>query len=711
MAIIRQSNTVELDVGWTAANGDTWIAQTFTTINAYTLTSLKIFGWRDGTPGTVTVSIRAVDGAGEPLLPELSTGTFDADAAVGTTFATAAWASVTMTAVDLTADTQYAIVVRALTGDGGNQFKWEENSGEYAGGSRYRSWTAGIADSWAGLAGAAYDFGFVTYSSGVVDLNQKVKKQIVCASLGEMWYGTTAEALTQLAASVGDIDAETYPLSIFELYEKVFIANGPNLKVMDFGNHKLQTDDIKDTVAGATSYPLHGTTITGAGGAKMVVDYITALDDGAYIYGKKINSTAFIAGELVSGTNSDDTTVKFDIKAGTTEVAPTTPHWYNWTVYGGSTAFGVMPTYAVLGCNYRGRASLSGNQGKEHQWYHSRQKNPWDWLYGKNDAQSAVAGNDADAGEIGDVVISQIPYKDDFEIFGCANTLWVMAGDAAEGGTINELDLTTGMLGSEASCWDNADNLYIMSTKGLLLIPPGFGTPVSLTEEIYPDFVKDLAYDPSLHRLTMEFDRLRNGILIAKTTTATGGNSCWWYSLRTGGLFPESYPTQCGPFSLFWYEAMDPDYRGLLFGCNDGYTRYHDDSSIDDNIGATDEAVTSYVTLGPIKLGGENREGKITSMVGVTTGGSSGGSENDSSDVAYKIFVDRTADGILEKLSADSAPTVTGTISAPGRPRGSKKKQPIKGVWAGIRLENSTLAETWGFDTLILGVKDAGRIK
>jgi len=690
----------------TGDNGDQVIndatdamAQTFTPSASHTITSVRLKllrGGATGTPGTVTVTIHATSG-GEPTGAALATGTIDGD-----TFALSpgSFQTITFTAgANLTVNTKYAIKITCVGASSVSTVHWRvDSTGTYTGGNQLYS-TDGT--TWTPTTG--YDYMFEErgdpWFSALPSMGQKVNKQLVAASQFEIWYGTTSEVMTQLAASVGDIDGETYPLKLFELYGKVFVANGPNLKVADFTNIKITTTDI------GSHPPDFGTVLTATGGAKMVVDYITSLTGACTIYGKRTTSATF-GSEGVTGTDDDENAISF---TGTAEVAP--PHWYDWTVYGNSATFGVMPSYAGYGCNYRGRAHLTADEAYPHQWYESRQRNPWNWLYGQNDAQSAVRGGDADAGEIGGTVIVSIPYKDDFIIHACADSLWYLSGDAAEGGSINELDLTTGILGDRAFCWDKVENLYMITTRGITRIPSGFGRPEFITEEIYPDFIKDLAYDPTLHRITMGYHRTKNIIKISKTTLADGSNSCWVYDLMNEGLFPETYPEECGAYSMFWYEAKDPDYRTLLHGCFDGFIRYEDDSSIDDNIGASTEAINSYVAFGPSVLGSEGREGMIHSLNVVTTGDDGSGSSADSNDITYKIFVGRSADSVIKNLIANSGQKVSGTITSPGRPHGSMKKRKVRGIFGAIRLHNSTAGQTWGFENLSLNTIQKGRIK
>lgn len=524
---------------------------------------------------------------------------------------------------------------------------------------------------------------------------------LVTIANNEVWYESTAGTMTEITDANGDLDVSK-PIDIVEAYEKAFIANDTNLKVADFGNIKITTANL------GANPPDFNTVLTGGtSGAKMVVDYITTLTSACVLYGKSTTTATFQNSETVTGTDDDSNAISF-----TTSAAEASgPHWYTWTTFGNDSSYGVMPSQATIVSNYQGRLELKGDKYYPHQWYQSRQRNPWDWNYVSNDAQSPVRGNDADAGEIGDIIVAGISYKDDFMIHACANNIWYLAGNAAEGGTINELSLTAGILGKKAWCWDKRDDLYIMGTTGLLRIPRDFGTPENLTETTYPDFIKDLAFNSSIHAITMGYDRNRDGILISKTTLATGANSCWWYDFKTKGLFPETYPAACGFYTQFWYESIDPAYTGLLFGCTDGYIRIADEDAEDDDIGLTDTAISSYVTFGPLKLASESREGIIYSLVGFTAGGGSGGTEADSDDITYKIFSGRSAGDVAEKIEANVNPRVSGILQAPGRPLGRAKKRKVRGAYAGIRLENTTAAETMSIDRLIVNTQEKGKIK
>ncbi len=533
-----------------------------------------------------------------------------------------------------------------------------------------------------------------------------IKKRLIAIGSDEFWYedlDVGAGEWKELTAADSDIDT-TKQIWAFEAFGKVFVVNGTNRKVADFINVKIATTDI------GTNPPDFGNVLTEAtSGAKMIVDYVTSItpDAACTIYGRRITTATFVGSKDISGTDDDGNSISFQASAAETAG----PHWYDWTVYGQSDTYGTMPDQLTLGCLWNGRPVVSGNEDDSNQWYMFRQGNPWDLNYIANDQQAPISGEDAEPGKVGDVIVALIPYSKDYFVFGCANTLWYIVGNPAANGALLSLDDTGGILDSQAWCKDKEDNLYVLATTGLLKIPKGFGQPQNLLEFSYPDFIKDLDFDGSLHRAILGFDRNRNGIKIIKTTLSTGANSCWWYDLRTGGLFPESYPNQCGPYCLFDYAATDAGYSGLMHGCKDGYVREELDAAKDDDIGATDQAIDSYVTFGPLSMAGENREGKITSIVGITTGGGSGGTITDSNDITYKAWSGLSADYIVEKLAANTSPNIAGTISAPGRGRGAKHRKTIRGAYAGIRIGNNTAAQIWGLEKLIIEGLEKGRIK
>lgn len=138
-----------------------WTAQTFLTTLAYRLEVVKILVKRAGSPGTVTVSIRATAG-GVPTGADLVSVTFDGDAL--TTDAGGELKSLSLQ-YDLANATTYAIVMRAPSGSGANYLGVLHNQANPLADAAFlqdnTSGTAGWVD---GLANC--DMGFQTWSYG-----------------------------------------------------------------------------------------------------------------------------------------------------------------------------------------------------------------------------------------------------------------------------------------------------------------------------------------------------------------------------------------------------------------------------------------------------------------------------------------------------------------------------------------------------------------
>jgi hypothetical protein len=682
--------------------------QTFTSAAGFTIASAAFKLYKTGNgAGNITLTLYAADGSHHPTGAALATSAV-VNSGAFTTNASGAWVVFTFgTTYACAAATEYCLVLTAPDGDASNlvQCLYDAAGATYTGGGRLYSSDGGASYTW--YSGA--DMGFRTYGtsalgSGTAPADKTYSKELVAFADNEVWREAVAGTMSEVTDARGDIDTSE-PLSAVAAFQKVFIVNGTNFKVLDLVNTKITTNDIS---SGANLPPGFGTKLTGGtSGAEMIVDYIDVINGAGSIYGKRTTAATFSSGETVTGTNATGTPYAGAVSLVTSAAEVSAPHWYTWTVYGGDAAnYGTMPDKAYNVCRYRGRLQITADPNLPHQWYQTRQKNPFDFLFVAGDAQSPVAGNDTDCGEVGDIVRVGIPYHDDYLIYGCANELWYLSGDAAFGGELNILDENSGILGDRAWCWDGDKRLYLLCTSGLLRIPVGFQSIENLTAALWPNWVKDLAFDSSLHRIVLAFNPEDHGIHIFKTVLATGVSATWWYDLRTEGLFPDSIPDTMGVYCAQYYQTASPSYRKLLFGCADGYIRFMDPSTHNDD----STAIDSYVGFAPLRLSTHPRkDGKLTNVDIVTGGGGSGGTETDSSDVYCQIHVARTAAEIKEKLDAGTTPKMTKTFSAPGHNKGNLDRRSVRGQWSGIKLGNSTAAQSWSMERLIIDTKEVGR--
>jgi hypothetical protein len=496
-----------------------------------------------------------------------------------------------------------------------------------------------------------------------------------------------AGTFIELTAARDDINTADQ-LMVFEAYGKVFIVNGDKLKVADFQNTKIITTNV------GTNPPDRGNILTAGTGGQMVVDYITSNTPSAActIYGYRITAALFSAG-AVTGTDDDGNAISFTTSGG--ETAP--PHWYNWTVYGGDTTnYGTMPAKAYVGCLSGGRCILSGNPNYPHQAPTSAAGNPWDWNIYRTTADRATVIGSGGSGQIGDVVRALIPARDGQLIIGCANSMHIMIDNPAYGGQMVDIN-GTGIFGHTSWCFDGNGNLYFWGTGGIYRLAKGSAQVENITAANLPNLIVDTGADPSTHRILMGHDAVRSGIKICITLLADGTSTNYWLDLQTGGMFLDTHASTHGVYSIFQYDANDPDYKALLLGCADGYVRAHSDAATNDD----STAIDSYVCFGPIPLAEDGRDGSLEAVDMILAGGASGGL-TDSNNATVQLWSEDVAETLIEKLNTGTNPKLAMTFAGPGRARGAKRRRGIRGAFAGIKVGNSTVGETWGMEKIIL---------
>lgn len=320
------------DNGFGHVHSDLWRGQTFTVADAHEVDQVDLYLAKVLAPtGTLTVGIYETS-ADKPVT-DGETALAEGTLAVTSIAAGPAWATITFgTPYALTPGTKYAIVAHGVTGDAANYIAWrlDTTTPTYSGGNTVYSTTAGV--TW--INQPAHDQLFRGYGdfsvAGATPVDRTYTKKLIAIGNNEVWQEISADPMEmeEIAAAKNEIDV-TDVLNVATAFQKIFIVNGTNLKVLDFVNTKIVTADINP--AAADGPPDFGSIITGASGAKMIVDYITAIDGACTIYGKRTTATTFVAGENVTGTNATTSpyygtagAIDFDMTA-VAEVAP--EHW------------------------------------------------------------------------------------------------------------------------------------------------------------------------------------------------------------------------------------------------------------------------------------------------------------------------------------------------------------------------------------------------
>ncbi|MFH1567924.1 MAG: hypothetical protein ABIL09_07970 [Gemmatimonadota bacterium] len=299
---------------------------------------------------------------------------------------------------------------------------------------------------------------------------------------------------------------------------------------------------------------------------------------------------------------------------------------------------GQIPSGCPMVATWRDRLVLAGGIVGPHVWYMARQGDPLDWDYGADadDGGRAVGGTDSDAGQVGEPITSLMPHSDDYLLMGGANSQWLMRGDPATGGQIDNLSRVAGTLGAAAWCLGPNGELVTLTKDGLYMFPPGGSAyPVSVSREKLPVELRDI--NPAHYTVSMAYDMRDRGVHLFLTPADAKGNLHWWLDWSGKTFWPLSLQGNHEPTAVYRYDAQGGEDSLVLLGGRDGYIRAFGDEN------ETDEGyeVESWVKIGPIRMGGDDiSDGLLMELIG-TLALESGG-------VDWRVLAAPTASGCVE---------------------------------------------------------------
>jgi len=307
------------------------------------------------------------------------------------------------------------------------------------------------------------DFTFTSTAS-----QSRRKYRIIAISGGDVFSGVpwgnlhAAVSGTNALVTSGPIDAQTS-------FGKVYFVDG------DPAHYKLWTY-LDDTVT--TWTPTDGTLPMGS--SQTAVD-ITAATPGTPSFTVGEDWSGRAAGDylLVAGSTAND---GYYTIVSTTGTGPTVITVTEAVV--DNTADGTIQ-YQDQACQiiklYRGRIVMAGLTSEPHNWFMSKVADPLDWDYGATaSATMAVAGNTTNAGKCPDIITCLAPYSDDKMFIGGDHTLWLMQGDPAEMGRIDNISYQIGISGPDAYAFDPNGIFYFFGMGTLWRMADG-GVPEPLS--------------------------------------------------------------------------------------------------------------------------------------------------------------------------------------------------------------------------------------
>jgi len=336
---------------------------------------------------------------------------------------------------------------------------------------------------------------------------------------------------------------------------------------------------------------------------------------------------------------------------------------------------------------WRSRICVSGVIGDEHNWFFSCAGDATNWDYGQYFSPTmAIAGNNSDAGKVGDVINTMIPWSDELMIFGCDHSIWVMQGDPAAGGSLVEVSDITGMAWGRPWCKDPSGLVYFLGSRGGVYRMSPKGTPERISKPIEERFA-DL--DLTNIIVKMVWNDRDQGVNVFLTPLDGSATTHYFYDARMGSWWPDVFADVAfNPVSVDVFDGDAPGDRAILLGCRDSRIRKWDNSGTADDT----SAIASNVYVGPLRAG---------SMKSVLVNELQGTMATGSSDVAYDVYAGET----VQAATAATVAKYSGTWSA-GRNFSDRTRQHGDAIF--VKLSNVADNETWAFESLHAEVKAHG---
>jgi hypothetical protein len=347
---------------------------------------------------------------------------------------------------------------------------------------------------------------------------------------------------------------------------------------------------------------------------------------------------------------------------------------------------GEIPVGAYGVCLYRDRLVWI----KDHIWYMSRQEDPLDYDYGEDpdDPQKAIAGQNSNAGIIGQKIIVAIPFGDDYIIWGCERELWRLRGDPQYGGQNDNVSRNAGIIGRRAWTVLPDGSLVFMSHNGLCRLHSAASSNVEiLSEDRLPQEMKNI--DTTRFDVSLAYNSRFNGIDIYITPKSDQNRKHWFFDLKNYAFWPEQYQDDHQPTCVYEYRGRSNQDACVLLGGKDGYIRKHDSMFVNDD----GYEINSYIYLGPIRVWNDYYDGRINE-INATLAENSG-------DLTWQICSGNSHESAILN-SGDSTGTWTAGMNYTNRPN-------VVAGSAVLKLSNANANEHWALEKIILVLEQRGK--
>lgn len=362
---------------------------------------------------------------------------------------------------------------------------------------------------------------------------------------------------------------------------------------------------------------------------------------------------------------------------------------------------------------WNGRIVLSGVASDPQNWFMSAVGDPLDWDIAPTNptSKSAISGNNAPTGKVGDIVNGLIPYNDDILIFLCDHSIFQMTGDPYYGGRIDRLSDSIGGAWGQAWCKDDNGVVYFFGSRGgVYRMVPG-SPPQSISEHKIEERLSMVNLNSTAVR--MAWNDQEKGIHLFLTRLNGSNSTHYFWDRRNEAWFRDTFATPGhSPISVDTLDGDRPDDRVVILGGQDGYLRKFSSASLNDD----GTAIDSGVFFGPILVDRGSAPflmRELQCILSIT-----------SSDVQYDVLAgpsvtqaffegNEQVDDLIHPdgttfVYSDFPTDFQGTFAAV---RSSSVNPRVRGYAAFIRISNNSLNEFWEFESLtaFLSVPDRSK--
>lgn len=352
---------------------------------------------------------------------------------------------------------------------------------------------------------------------------------------------------------------------------------------------------------------------------------------------------------------------------------------------------GTLPSRCRLLALYRGRMVSAGKVDDPHNYFMAASGSPFNYDYSPavTTVTQAVAGNNSDAGLIGDIITALIPFSDDTLIFGGDHTIYRMTGDPAAGGTVDLVSDQTGMAFGKAWAKDPTNMLYFWGQDGIYRMSADSGKPENMTKGRID--LRISSVDLAFNRILMEWN-FQQDCLMVLIIPSSSTELCRFlvWDRRADAWWEDEYPLAIGPSWMMAYDSGAADDSAVIFGSRDSYLREIDPASVTGDDGT---AITSRVRAAPFIAETHDREVILNTVMPVLGKGSG--------PVNLDVYTGQSA----EDCQTAALPRVRRLIAHAGRNASMRHK--VRGYAIQLALSHTGMLP-WALEGLTAGFDDSG---